>query len=113
MKIVSLGDVPEEGVSHNPEIGKRVLIRRGELPHLTNFSRAVLAPGQAAAAHSHADMFEVFFVEAGAGTIRAGGEDARLEAGVCVTVGPGEHHEIVNTGTAELVLIYFGLEAGR
>ncbi|HWT00851.1 MAG TPA: cupin domain-containing protein [Pyrinomonadaceae bacterium] len=113
MKIVSLADVPEEGVSHNPEIRKRVLIRRGELPRLISFSRAVLKPGQAAAAHSHADIFEVFFVEAGAGTIRAGGAEARLEAGACVTVGPGEEHEIINTGTSELVLVYFGLEAGR
>jgi quercetin dioxygenase-like cupin family protein len=65
MKKVSLTDVPEEGVSHNPEIKKRVLLRRGDVPHLTNFSRSRLAPGQTVSAHAHASLHEVFYVERG------------------------------------------------
>ena len=69
MKIADLNQVPEEAVSHNPAIKKRVLLRSRDLPHLTNFSQARFAPGQVAGSHSHSDMAEVFFVESGCGTI--------------------------------------------
>jgi quercetin dioxygenase-like cupin family protein len=110
MKKISLADVPAEPVSHNPEITKRVLLRRGDLPHLTNFSRSRLLPGQTASAHAHAGMHEVFFVESGVGMMRVDAREVTLDAGVCVAVEPGESHEIMNTGAAELVLIYFGIE---
>jgi mannose-6-phosphate isomerase-like protein (cupin superfamily) len=110
MKIVSLTDVPEEVVSHDPEIKKRVLLRRGDLPHLTNLTRSRLAPGQVARAHAHAGMHEVFYVESGAGMMKVDAEEFQLASGVCVAVAPGERHEIANTGADDLVLIYFGVE---
>ena len=110
MKIVSLAGLPEGYVSHNPEIKKKVMLGRDDLPHVTNFSQAVLGPGQVADAHSHGDMYEVFFVESGAGTICVDGEVHRLEPGVCVAVTPGEIHEVANTGTVEFVLTYFGVK---
>ena len=111
MKIVSLADVPEEGVSHDPEVKKRVLLCRGDVPRLTNFSRARLLPGQTARAHRHPDMSEVFFVEEGAGVIRVEGVEYTLAPGTCVAVEPGEEHEIVNAGVENLVLLYFGVES--
>jgi quercetin dioxygenase-like cupin family protein len=111
MKRVSLADVPAEGVSHNPEITKQVMLRRGDVPHLTNFSRSRLAPGQTAHAHAHAGMHEVFYVESGMGVMKVDGEELRLERGVCVSIAPGERHEIANTSDADLVLCYFGVEA--
>ena len=110
MKKVSLIDVPEEGVSHDPQIKKRVLLRRGDLPHLTNFTRSRLASGQIARAHAHTGMHEVFYVESGAGSMKIDDEELRLEAGVCIAVAPGEQHEITSTGEDDLVLIYFGVE---
>ncbi|MEB3179748.1 MAG: cupin domain-containing protein [Nostocaceae cyanobacterium] len=109
MKFTSLNHVPEEAVSHNPEIKKKVMLRWGDLPHLTNFSQARFAPGQVAAAHTHQDMCEVFFVESGMGEIRIDGTVYPLVAGSCVAVEPGEVHEVVNSGATELVLTYFGL----
>ena len=111
MKKVSLEELPREGVSHDPQILKQVMLRRGDAPHLTAFSRATLQPGQTAHAHQHQDMFEVFFVESGAGSITISGGEHQLTRGVCLMVEPGELHEITNNGTAELVLIYFGIEA--
>ncbi|MGC8713853.1 MAG: hypothetical protein ACP5RH_15805 [Leptodesmis sp.] len=37
MKLTSLSDLPAEFVSHNPEIQKKMMLRPGDLPHLTNF----------------------------------------------------------------------------
>jgi len=109
MKLTALNHLPEEAVSHNPAIKKKVMLRFGDLPHLTNFSQARFAPGQVAAAHAHLDMCEVFFVEAGQGIICIDGQNHVLEAGVCIAVEPGETHEVKNTGSNELVLTYFGL----
>lgn len=109
MKLTSLSDLPAEFVSHNPAIQKKVLLRPGDLPHLTNFSQARLAAGQIASAHHHADMYEVFFVESGSGIITIDRTPYPLTPGVCVAVEPGESHEVQNTGTEELILTYFGL----
>lgn len=111
MKKVSLGDLPHEGVSHDPQITKQVMLRRGDVPHLTTFSRATLMPGQTAHAHEHRDMFEVFSVESGAGVMTIDGVAHRLARGTCMLVEPAERHEITNDGASELVLIYFGVEA--
>ncbi|MEW5931600.1 MAG: cupin domain-containing protein [Gemmatimonadota bacterium] len=110
MRRVRLDELPEEGVSHDPELRKRVLLRRGAVPRLTAFSRAVLRPGQATTAHAHADMHEVFWVEAGRGEARVGGEALPLEPGVCLLVEPGEEHALACAGPEDLVLLYFGVE---
>jgi mannose-6-phosphate isomerase-like protein (cupin superfamily) len=56
-------------------------------------------------------MFEVFFVESGAGLMTIEGREHRLERGVCMLLEPNERHEITNDGASELVLIYFGVES--
>jgi quercetin dioxygenase-like cupin family protein len=109
MKRVALHEIREEGVSHDPEIKKQVLLRKGDLPHLTNFARSRLSPGQVSSAHYHADMYEVFFVESGSGLMRIDGHTEHLEPGICIAVGPREEHEITNTGACDLVLLYFGI----
>ncbi|CAA9231105.1 MAG: hypothetical protein AVDCRST_MAG42-1135 [uncultured Chthoniobacterales bacterium] len=111
MKKVSLTELPREGVSHDPQITKQVMLRRGDVPHLTAFSRSTLLPGQTAHAHEHADMYEVFFVESGAGVMKIAGVEHQLERGVCVLVEPGERHEITNHAPTDLVLMYFGVAA--
>jgi quercetin dioxygenase-like cupin family protein len=111
MKWIALSNCATERVSHNPAISKRVLLRDGDLPHLTNFSQAEFLPGQVAAAHAHPDMAEVFFVESGTGAIAINDQVYPLEAGVCVAVEPGEIHEVKNTGETPLLLTYFGLRS--
>ncbi|MGD1895895.1 MAG: cupin domain-containing protein [Phormidesmis sp.] len=111
MKVTALSQLPIESVSHNAAIKKQVMLRMGELPHLTNFSQARFQPGQVAAGHAHEDMHEVFFVEAGEGAIAIDGKTHALTPGVCVAVAPYETHEVSNTGDEELVLTYFGLRA--
>lgn len=110
MKITNLSNLPQQSVSHNPEITKKVMLSKGDLPHLTNFSQATFAPGQIAIAHSHRDMSEVFFVNSGVGVIRIDQQEYDLVPGVCVSVEIGEIHEIINTGTENLILTYFGIQ---
>ncbi len=110
MITTSLNELPEESVSHNREITKKVMLRCGDLPHLTNFSQARFAPGQIAIPHAHQDMCEVFFVEVGSGIIRINNQEYPLVPGNCVAVEPGEVHEVINNGATELVLTYFGLQ---
>ncbi|MBD1850010.1 cupin domain-containing protein [Leptolyngbya sp. FACHB-711] len=109
MKHIHLDRTPKEPVSHNPAIQKQVMLRLGDLPHLTNFSQARFAPGQFAPAHAHANMCEVFFVESGSGEIEVNQQIYSLTAGACIAVEQGEVHEVRNTGSEELVLTYFGL----
>jgi quercetin dioxygenase-like cupin family protein len=111
MKLVNLADLPTEAVSHNPAIKKQVMLKMGDLPHLTNFSQARFAPGQVAAGHAHDDMHEVFFVTSGEGAIAINGHSYPLTPGVCIAVAPGEIHEVTNSGTEALVLTYFGVRA--
>ncbi|NJO39879.1 MAG: cupin domain-containing protein [Cyanobacteria bacterium CRU_2_1] len=112
MKQTALNLLPEEPVSHNPAIKKKVMLRLGDLPHLTNFSQARFAPGQIAMAHAHHNMCEVFFIEAGTGIIYIDDRRYPLDPGVCIAVEPGEVHEVINNGSEELVLTYFGLRVG-
>ena len=110
MIITNLNHLPPQTVSHNPEITKKVMLSMGDLPHLTNFSQAIFVPGQVAIAHAHQDMSEVFLVNAGKGIIRIEGTPYDLTPGVCVAVQPGETHEVINSGTNNLVLTYFGIQ---
>ncbi len=111
MKLLSLSDIPEESVSHDPQLIKRVMIKNGELPHLKKFAQARFASGQVAHAHSHTDQYEVFLIESGDGIVNVEGQEYHVSAGSCVVFEPGEVHEVTNTGSSELILTYFGLEA--
>lgn len=105
----SLSSAPAEPVSHDAAIVKRVLLRAGTVANLMQLAESRLAAGQSTTPHAHADMAEVFLATTGAGEVRVDGRAYPLEAGTCVVVEPGEVHQIVNTGAAELVLLYFGL----
>jgi quercetin dioxygenase-like cupin family protein len=110
MQYQSLQEIAPTSVSHNAAIQKKVILGNGDLPCLTNFSQATFQPGQIAAVHAHADMYEVFFVAAGEGTISINEIPYALKPGICVAVEPGETHEVSNTGTSTLTLLYFGIQ---
>jgi quercetin dioxygenase-like cupin family protein len=111
MKICTLSEMPTSQVSHNPEITKRLMINASVVPHLTNFSQAVFKPNQKTVMHAHASMFEVFFVQSGKGYVKVGDIVYPLVAGNCVTIEPGDQHELGNSGEGDLVVLYFGIAA--
>ena len=110
MKLVRLTELPDQGVSHNPLIRKRVMVEQGLLPGITNYARAVFPPGEKAGEHLHNDMAEVFTCESGRGEFRVDDVGYVFEPGVTIVVEPGETHEIINSGSTDLVVTYFGVE---
>jgi len=111
MDIVHLSEIPESGVSHDPTIRKKVLIKNGRIPKLTNFSQSVLKPGQFCPKHIHSDMWEVYLVQHGTGSIMIGEEEIILKEGDCLIVDPGEEHSMQNKfANQDLHLTYFGIE---
>ena len=111
MKRIEINELPERGVSHNAKIRKREILSNGEVGPLTQYARAVFPPGEKVDPHRHADMAEVFTVESGCGEIRIEDVAYVFSEGVTVLVEPGEVHEIINTGSTELVVTYFGVLA--
>jgi mannose-6-phosphate isomerase-like protein (cupin superfamily) len=112
VKVRSLDRAPVGRVSHGPDIPKRVLLGAGDVPTVTTFARAELGPGHVARGHVHDDMWEVFLVGSGSGTMVVDGVAVALGPGTCVVVEPGEHHELRNEGESTLVVTYFGVAPG-
>jgi quercetin dioxygenase-like cupin family protein len=111
MKQGTLNHLPDQPVSHNPDITKRVLFTHGEIPAVTQYSQASLLPGQIAPAHAHADMYEVFLCLSGTGSIVIDGDTYELTPGHFYLCEPGEMHEIVNDGQDVLELLQLGVRA--
>lgn len=111
MKLIKVSELPEKGVSHNERIRKKVILEKGDLPGIAYLSRAVFPPGEKAGSHLHNDMAEVFTAQSGCGEIRVDEVAYVFTAGTTVLVRPGEVHEIINTGTVDLVVSYFGVLA--
>eukprot|EP00775_Hariotina_reticulata_P005935 gene5935-6174_t len=115
MKLVQSEDVPWTGVSHDPDVKKRVLLRYGDIPNITQLARGVLQPGQISSRHKHSDMNEVFFVEGGEVVLyletpkQPEVQRIVLKAGSCLTVQLEEWHEIRNESDQPAYLLYFGV----
>ncbi|MGC1514408.1 MAG: cupin domain-containing protein [Maribacter sp.] len=109
MKLVYERSVPEEGVSHNPAIKKKNLIKQGEIPKLMMYSTAVLKPGQSVELHKHDTMYEVFHIQSGSAMFSVSGKEYELGPGHCITIAPGELHSQSNPFDAEVTWTYFGI----
>ena len=109
MKLGAINQLPDEPVSHNPAIRKRVLIRKGEIPAIAQVARATFPPRQTAAAHAHPDMWELFICENGSGTMTLDNQKIRLTPGQFVLVEPNETHEIQSDENSPLELTMLGI----
>ena len=55
--------------------------------------------------HSHLGQWEMFLVQSGTGTVRAGLETHPITAGDVFVHPPGEPHQLINSGKADLVVL--------
>ncbi|GLH72753.1 hypothetical protein GETHLI_12550 [Geothrix limicola] len=111
MQIHSLHDVPTVALGPGTGIQKHMLVGAGAVPHVLQFVRADFQPGQVAPAHAHADMTELFYIEAGAGTLTVDGVSHPLQPGVSFWIEPGEMHEIASSADTSLVVIYVSVHS--
>ncbi len=88
---------------------KVTMVPAGEVPHLMQFSRIVLPPGEVAPAHAHGDWTEIFYVEAGTAVMTVDDRPVTLSPGQCLCIGPGERHELRNEGDEDFALVFFSL----
>jgi quercetin dioxygenase-like cupin family protein len=109
MKKVNLEKLPEQGVSHDPAIKKKVLINNREIPNLTGFSGAVLKPGQRVEEHAHETMYEVFYICSGRALFTVNGREVEAVPGDCITVEPKEKHAVKNPFDSDASWLYFGV----
>jgi len=66
-----------------------------------------LRPGQAQRPHAHPDQDKVYYGVEGAGRIRVGDDERRLEPGLAVLAPAGVEHGLTNDGTNPLVVLVF------
>ncbi|KAF9431919.1 hypothetical protein BGZ76_011522 [Entomortierella beljakovae] len=109
MKHTTFDSLPVSYVSHDSQVEKRVLLKYGDVPHVPQLAIASLKPGEQATKHSHKDMTETFHFMSGTGEMEVDGKIFEVKTGTTVTVYPMEAHEIRNTGTEILSIIYFGI----
>jgi len=108
MKIGSLEETAEEDTSHKEGIKKKVILRNGEVPNITQFAKAIIPAGKTLEEHSHPDMYEIYLVEKGEGDVIIDGAKYPLKKGSYIVIEPGEKHEF--SSNSELILTYFGVK---
>jgi mannose-6-phosphate isomerase-like protein (cupin superfamily) len=99
--------IPFEKVSHQANVQKKVFLRNGDIPHLTQFAMAIFLPEEKVASHVHLDMYETFFVMKGELSISVNDQVLVLGKGESITVEPSEAHSLWNASESELELVYF------
>jgi mannose-6-phosphate isomerase-like protein (cupin superfamily) len=67
---------------------------------------ALYLPGQSSEPHAHQAEQEVFYVLSGVGEIKIDDETARLEPHVSVVCPPQCEHQLINTGTEVLKVLW-------
>lgn len=109
MKIFSTHQIKESGVSHNPDIKKKVFLENGLIPKLTTFAQATFTPGQSVDTHKHDTMHEVFYVQSGKAEFVIAGKKFLVQPGDCITIDPGEEHSQSNPFSEPVTWLYFGI----
>ncbi|KAG0223899.1 hypothetical protein BGX31_008285 [Mortierella sp. GBA43] len=109
MKLTKLDSLPVAYVSHDMTVEKKVMLKHGDVPHVSQLAVATLKPTEVATKHSHKDMTETFCFQSGTGEMEVDGVIHTVGAGTTITVYPNEEHEIRNTGSENLVVLYFGI----
>jgi len=97
-------------VSHNPDIAKKIILKNGDIPHITQYAHTVLPAGKTFSKHAHKDMSEVFTFVSGEGEMEIDGNVFAVKTGTTACVRPNEYHEIRNTSGGDLSVLYFGIQ---
>lgn len=109
MKLVHLDKIPEVGVSHNPNIKKKVILDKGYIPQLMTFGQTTIKPGQSVGQHKHDTMFEVFYIQSGKADFIVDGIKIVVKKGDVISLEPKELHSQSNPYKKPVTWFYFGI----
>jgi mannose-6-phosphate isomerase-like protein (cupin superfamily) len=70
-----------------------------------SLAEATVPPGGATIEHLHRLSEELYLVTAGAGLLRVGDEERRIEVGDCAAIAPGTAHKLFNDGEVDLIVV--------
>lgn len=101
MDVVNLAAVPAFVTRDGSEI-RELLAHRNSAIRQQSLAEARVAPGQTTAAHFHPRTEEIYFILAGAGTMRIGDERRAVGPGDAIAIPPGAVHQISNPGPETL-----------
>ena len=113
MKINNIKDLPEIPANHKGNILKKVILDKGEIPHLMMFSSATFKPSQKVEAHKHDTMYEVFFIQSGKAEFIINNKKEIVTTGDCITIAPGEIHSQSNPFQKDVTWLYFGIATDK
>jgi len=109
MKLLKLDELPEVGISHNPDIKKKVILDKGYIPRLMTFGQATIKPGQSVEEHKHDTMYEVFYIQSGTADFIVNGEKIVVREGEVISLEPHELHSQNNPYPKSVTWLYFGI----
>lgn len=111
MILSSLSKIKSEKTSHAPidKIQKKVFLKKGQIPHLTQFARGFFQPGCLVPKHKHLDMYEIFLVEKGRIEVKIDNKKIILKQGDFLTIVPNENHFFANNSKTPAVITYFSI----
>jgi mannose-6-phosphate isomerase-like protein (cupin superfamily) len=108
VKIKNFNNLELKDVSHNSEVKRQRFLNKGDIPALTNFSRAYFEQGQQVESHAHKDMHEVFYVLNGQAKMTIDEQEYFIEKDDAIWIELGEFHKI--EALSPLEVLYFGIE---
>ena len=95
--------------SHNPDLLKNLIIKKGVIDHLLQFATATFKKGESISSHLHESMFEVFYVLNGEVDVKIGAEKLIASEGDTFWVPIGTLHSLQFQMDSKI--LYFGIEA--
>lgn len=111
MILNNLSQIPLQKTSHAlfSKIQKKVFLKNGQIPHLTQFAQGYFQPGCLVPKHKHLDMYEIFLVEEGQIEVKINSKKIVLKKGDFLTIEPNENHTFQNKSKNSAVITYFSI----
>lgn len=110
MHVIHHNQIAAEPVSHDPEISKKVILRRGLIENIAQVSLTTLLPGQGTSPHEHTDLTEIYTLLEGSLVFNVNGSEASVSSPATVVVNSGENHSVRNADGAIATFLYTGIE---
>lgn len=101
MDVTNIERVPAFTTKDGSEI-RELLAHRNSSIRNQSLAEARLPAGARTAPHFHPRTEEIYYILAGAGRMQIGPEQRDVGPGDAIAILPGQPHQIVNTGSAEL-----------